>query len=312
MKYISRLTALLLAMALMITSAGAELTLDGLTQDQLDALYTAASDETEEMSVTGVLGATEEFTSTDATAWADLGYTLQWYAVDAEGTKSILSGLNTDAITVTYTMEAQRFTCIATDGDGLEYASPVYSVQAQTDDIEAYLDYLYYEDQFYTDSGDVDTLAVYNWMTGTWNVALAESTLAEAVVAAWWAENEASYFDPELLCSCVVSGAAASDACMLHPDDDHAVSCGWYSGSPVLELTAETDAAGDVVRYILTLTDEEGAQSVVAMTEKLDGVRHYFKDVASGLFVAWLYTDENGDQWIVPLTSENEETTPAQ
>lgn len=304
MKYISRLLALLLAMTLLWGSALAELTLDGLTQGQLDALYASVADETETLSVTGVLAATEAISGTEVQGWAAQGYALQWYTVDDEGARTALNGETADSLTVTYMLEVQQFVCIAVDGTGLEYVSPVYAVAAQTSDMEAYLDYLYYEDQFYTETDELDKQAVYNHLTGVWDVDVDGVNLATTIVAAWWAEQGQTWFDASLLCSCVVSGAAAGEACMLHPDADHDASCGWYEGAPVLKLTAETDESGSVVRYLLTAT-VDGESVVIAHTEMLDGVRHYFKDNATGLFVAWLQTDENGVQWIIPLESES-------
>lgn len=304
MKYISRYLALLLAMTLLWGSAQAELTLDGLTQGQLDALYASVAEETDAMSVTGVLYATEPFSSTETEGWAEQGYALQWYATDAEGNKTALSGETAEALTVTYTLEEQRFLCAAVDGNGLEYTSPLFVVLAQTSDMEAYLDYLYYEDRFYTENDELDKQAVYDHLTGAWNVDIDGENLADKVVAAWWAEKEQSWFDVSILCSCVVTGAVEGEACMLSPDAAHDPSCGWHVVTPALELTAETDENGSVIRYVLTAT-VEGETIVIAETEMLDGVHHYFKDVASGMFVAWLRTDENGVQWIVPLESEN-------
>ena len=67
---------------------------------------------------------------------------------------------------------------------------------------------------------------------------------------------------------------------------------------------AENTAADGSVYYTLNVT-RNGEITVVATTEMLDGVRHYFKDAATGLYVAWLRIDADGSMWIIPLESEN-------
>lgn len=306
MKYISRLTALLLALLMLLSSAVAEMSIDDLTQGQLDALYTSTGEDTYLYWEGGVLGDWFELSAfsdvTDKT-----GYTFQWYDQDGNAVAAT-SDAAPYTLTITYTLAEQSFYCIATDTDGVEYKSEINVINpAQTTDMDAYLTYLY-GDQFYDEDGNRIHQETYRVMHETWNVAVTGGILAQIVHAAWQAEQGTTYYDHELFCSCVSSGTSTEDFCMLSPDAEHDVSCGWYNGSPVLELTAETDDAGNVVRYVLSMTDENGDTVIIAVTEMLDGVHHYFKDVNSGLYVAWLRTDENGDQWIVPLTSENEDT----
>lgn len=230
MKYISRFAALLMALLMVVGNAGAEMPLDGLTQNELDWLYLAASD-AEDMYLTGVLGVTESFNSSDAEAWQNLGYALQWYVIDTNGERIALPGETGTSINITYTMTEQRFVCVATDEQG-EELSPMYVVQAQTEVVEDYLVILYgdYDELCYILEAPIDAYAAaaWQWMQ-TWNVTLEDgSNLAEKVLDAWLAERTDEYFEPQLLCSCVVDGLVEASTPVLHPSAQHAESCGWY------------------------------------------------------------------------------------
>ena len=305
MKYISRLTALLLALLMLISSAGAEMSIDDLTMGELDALYTSTDEDTYINWDGGVLDDWFELAAFSNVS-DKTGYTFQWYDQDGNA----VTGLSEDEpykMIVHYTLTEQRFYCLATDGNGNTFKSEVNVIApAQTTDMDAYLTYLY-GDAFYDEEGNRNHHETYRVMHETWNVAVDGGNLAHLVADAWQAESSTDYYDHELLCSCVLTGAVSADFCVLAPDAEHAPSCGWYHGSPVLELTAETDAAGNVVRYILSV-EEDGEVRIIAETEMLDGVYHYFKDVSSGLFVAWLRIDADGSMWIVPLESENQNT----
>lgn len=309
MKYISRLMALLLAMTLLIGSASAEFTLDGLTETQLLALYQATSEEYEyDYLEADVLGYDVVLSVEDGENLAANGYAFQWYQLTEaeEGyTHTALAGETGYTCERTYPLNEEKYYCAYTDAAGNEYMTKVFVLTAQTDDLDAYIDTLYtcYDEMVYVDElplADYAAVAC-KWMNETWNVLLADgSNLAQLVRDYWYTDP---YIEMELLCSCVVSGAVESDACILSPAADHAGGCGWYTGSPVLELSEETDADGNVF-YTLSVT-VDGETNVIATTELLDGVHHYFKDATTGIFVAWLYTDEDGVHWIVPLESEN-------
>lgn len=297
MKYISRLTALLLAMMMIVSDAGA-LTVNDLTQGTMDAMYTAVSGEQEEMAVTGVLGESETLTSTNATTWAGEGYALQWYAVNAEGERTALTGETNDALTVTYLLAEQRFVCVATDSNGNVYAeTPVYVVAAQTDDMEEYLLFLYDYAGFYTDSGDVDAVAVYNFMHQNWNIAVEDSMLAANVVAAWWTEKDDSWFNNALLCSCVVTEAAEADFCMLHPYEAHVDTCGWYQDATVLQdETTGITVTGDIPAGVsLQVTAATGPMPEID-TRHFNALRNY--PIITGFNITLL--DEDGSEYIVP------------
>lgn len=307
MKYISRFAALLMVLMMVVGNAGAEMPLDGLTQNELDWLYLAASD-AEDMYLTGVLGVTESFNSSDAEAWQNLGYALQWYVIDTNGERIALPGETGPSINITYTMTEQQFVCVATDEQG-EELSPLYVVQAQTEDLEAYLGYLF--DNAMDETGCYIQNMVYQYLTDTWNVENADGNLGARVVAEWQAEWRDSdlYFD--MMCSCVVDGLIAADHCVLAPDAKHDPSCMWYKGTAALNLKEGTDETGKP-SYTLYIT-VNSEDIVLAVSEMLDGQHHYFRDVRqgeAGLYVAWLYIDDEGNPWLMPLESERE--TPAQ
>ncbi len=303
MKYISRFAALLMALMMMVGNAGAEMSLDGLTQNELDWLYLAASD-AEDMYLTGVLGVAESFRSEDAEAWENLGYALQWYLIDANGERVALPGETGSAIDITYAMTEQRFVCMATDEQG-EEPSPVYVVQAQMEDLEAYLGYLF--DNAIDEDGCYIQNMVYQYLTDTWNVETDDGNLGARVVAEWranWSDSDL-YFD--MMCTCVVDGLVAADHCVLAPDAEHDPSCLWYKGAAMLQLEEGTDATGKP-SYTLYIT-VNNEDIVLAVSEMLDGQNHYFRDVRqgeAGLYVAWLYIDDEGNPWLMPLESSRE------
>ncbi len=305
MKYISRFAALLMALLMVVGNAGAEMPLDGLTQNELNWLYLAASD-AEDMYLTGVLGVTESFRSEDAEAWKNLGYALQWYLIDTNGERIILPGETDTSLTVTYTMTEQRFVCVATDA---QEDTPVYVVQAQTENLEDYLGYLF--DNAIDEDGCYIQNMVYQYLTDTWNIETDNGNLGARVVAEWQAEWRDSELCFDMICSCVVDGLVAADHCVLAPDAKHDPSCMWYKGEAMLQLKEGADATGkpSYTLYI-TVNDED---IVLAVSEMLDGQHHYFRDVRqgeAGLYVAWLYIDDEGNPWLMPLESERE--TPAQ
>ena len=254
-----------------------------------------------------VLGFTTELSVHKYEDLAAQGYTCQWYQLilsDAGEQYIALEGETGQRLNVTYPLREERYYCIYKAVDGSEKMSDVFVIVAQTTDMDAYLSVLY-EDQFWNADDTFNTRAIYDHMNTVWNVEVNGVNLAEKVVQAWWAEKQLApdQFDLSLLCSCVVTGAAASDFCMLAPGAGHVGTCGWYSASPTLALEEKTNSDGSHY-YTLSMT-VNGETTVVATTEMLDGVHHYFKDAKTGIFVAWLYTDETGEQWIVPLKSEN-------
>nr|MBR4279681.1 hypothetical protein [Clostridia bacterium] len=308
MKYISRLTALLLAMMLLAGCAAAEMSLEGLTMNELDWLYLAASD-AEDLRVTDVLGATSPLTSEDAAAWQNLGCTLQWYALDTDGSRQLLPGETGTSLEITYTLAEQRFVCVATDATDVEHPSPVYIAQALTDDMEAYLTVLYtefyylyeipsYDDEDY--SIDSYAAAAWQWMQ-TWNVTLADgSNLAENVLNAWWAEKTSESFENRWLCSCVITNAAASDFCILSSGADHVGTCGWHTAKVVLTdeetgIMVKGDIPADVT---LSVTDAAGPMPEIDVRH-FNALRNY--PLITSYNITLLNAD--GSEYAVPAGS---------
>ena len=170
--------------------------------------------------------------------------------------------------------------------------------------MEDYLDALYgsYNDLYYVPGAPLDDYmaAAYTWMQ-TWNVTLADGTNLAEKVHAYWMNDP---IPEELLCSCAGEDAAF---CINSPDVEHPKTCGRYTGTPVPKPDKDTDANGNP-SYTLYIT-VNAEDIVLAVSEMLDGQHHYFRDVRegeAGLYVAWLYIDENGDPWLMPLESERE------
>lgn len=303
MKYISRLTALLLAMGLLLCSAASALTLDDLTEDQLAGLYQSAAATATVTTRTDVLGWKTALSVENGESLAAAGTTFQWYEIVGEE-KTEITGATAYSLDVTYTLEEKQYQCFFTDVQGNAYQSDVFSVVAQTDNLDDYLNALYseYEERYYIPCVPLDAYieAAYTWMQ-TWNVALADGTnLAENVHAYWQADP----YPAELLCSCADENAAF---CINGPDAEHPKTCGWYTGTPVLKLEEDIDENGNT-SYTLYIT-VNAEDVVLAVSEMLDGQHHYFRDVREGelgLYVAWLYIDDEGTPWLMPLESERE------
>ena len=302
MKYISRFAALLMALVMLGSSAGA-ITLDTLTEDQLVGLYQAAAQNASVTYMTDVLGWTTTLSVETGESLAGSGMTFQWYEI-IDGNSAAIEGATSYTYEVTYTLEEKQYQCLFTDMEKNTYQSNIFSITAQTDDLYEYYSVLYteYENLYWIPCEPLDAYieAAYNWMQ-IWNVILADgSNLAENVLAYWM-----EYPDPlELLCNC---SSEEADFCVNAPDAAHPKTCGWYTGAPVIKLGENED--GSYTLYAMV-----NAQEVeLAVSEMLDGQHHYFRDVRqgeAGLYVAWLYIDDEGNPWLMPLESERE--TPAQ
>lgn len=258
MKYISRITALLLALMMLTPTFASALTLDTATQSDLEKLYEAANSVPEYWTA-GLLGDWTGISTFGNLANKDL-YTFQWYD---EAGNPLDSFEEPTVLRVANTMEEQKFYCVATDATGNQLTSPMIVLSAA--DISNAEDYLalLYEERFLDVFGSVNTLTVYRLMTETWNVTMADgSNLAEKVLALWWAEREESYFDPYLLCSCAITGAVESEECVLHPNSaHHAENCSWKQE----EITANVDVSKpdsllDVTSVTLAAVAHENVQ----------------------------------------------------
>ena len=301
MKYISRFAALLMALMLLVGSAGA-LTLDNLTEDELAGLYQAAAENASVTYMTDVLGWTATPSVENGESLAASGMTFQWYEI-IDGNRAAIEGATSYAYEVTFTLEEKRYQCLFYDEQGNAYQSNVFVVCAQTIDLYEYCMTLYtdYDNLYWTPCAPLDAYmeAAYNWMQ-TWNVTLADgSNLAENVLAYWMEYPDTQ----DLLRSCAGEDA---EFCINSPDAAHPKTCGWYTGTPVIKLGENEDGS-------YTLYTMVNAQEVVlAVSELMDG-HHYFRDVRegeAGLYVAWLYIDDEGNPWLMPL--ESQRATPAE
>ncbi len=240
MKYISRITALLLALMMLTPTFASALTLENATQSDLDIMYQAASEDEYYYVDAGLLGAW-----TKPVAFANLAdkenYTFQWY--DAQG-NTVDSYEEPWKMCTTNTMAEQRFYCIATPvtGTGEALKSAIFVVPpADIGFADDYLNYLYYTEDFIDVFGAADTLTLYRLMTEDWNVSMPDgANLAQSILELWWSEREESYFDAYMFCSCVITGAVDSTYCILHPNSDlHVDGCTWKQ----YEITADVDVS---------------------------------------------------------------------
>ncbi|MBE5809957.1 MAG: hypothetical protein E7318_03375 [Clostridiales bacterium] len=242
-----------------------------------------------------------------------------------------------NAIECTVTIEPHTYEChVMLPGQ----TTPVvytYYVVAQTTAFEQYVSMLATEyDYVWAEYGMFEEYAdcAFEYMSETWNLTItpedgsAEYNLAEAVLSYWYQTTEPNtWLYSELLCSCVANGKADSEYCVLpYGDLRHAVDCQWYTGSPLVSLAAETDDNGDTY-YVLYmyLKDEYGffteeieviATSVLMQKDENSKAYHYFQDINTDWYVAYLHEEINDDgtvtQWIIPLPSEKDlEETPA-
>ena len=107
----------------------------------------------------------------------------------------------------------------------------------------------------------------------------------------------------KLLCTCFFTDDAG-DLLLVSPGTEHNTDCPWYADPPVTSAVVPmTNPRGSVESYSLVLTNTSGQLATAATTTCLDGMYHYFRDEQTGMYVAYLHFDENGQPWIVPLTS---------
>ena len=292
MKYISRLTALLVALLVLCANiAGAEegsVDSSALTEDQLASWYALTAEGTTQPIDADILGFPFTLTAYGDVTEEDLAdYTFQWFnAITGEA----IEGATTTSLSGTCSLTEQEYYCLATaeDGTTLAYDTFVIPVALTSDeDMESYLAILYwgldsYEPwEFVNEFALYDTMKIYQCMTETWNVTLSDgSNLAEKVLAAWWAERELDDFDNELLCSCVIGGSVASDAFILDPGSiAHVSTCGWARDSVTTSMDISTPDNLD-----------EGA--TVTLTAPVNDANYYF-------WQKYTYNETTGEwEWV--------------
>ena len=300
MKYISRITALLLALMMLTPTFASAITVGTATQSDLDKLYQAASSDETVYINAGLLGDWSELSAFGTLADKEL-YTFQWY--DQSG--MVLACYEEPTVVrVANTVEEQEFYCVATDATGNQLTSPTFVLSAaDISDVEAYLDLLY-DYRFLDALSVVDTLSIYGLMTDTWDITLADgSNLAESILNLWWSERDYEGFDPYLLCSCVITGAVESDDCVLHPNSNlHADGCCWKQE----EITSNVDVSTPesllkVSVVILAAAEHENVDNY--------GWENYVVDIANA-GMRWEVVDYVLDTnlYTVPITKESIQT----
>ena len=301
MKYISRITALLLVLVMLTPTFASALTLSTATQGDLDKLYQEASEDTVIYGIPGLLGDWSELSAFGNLAAKDL-YSFQWFNEDGE----ILPCFNDPwVVRVANTMEEQKFYCVATDATGNELVSPVYVVPAaDISDPNLYVNWIW-DTAYFTDTfGAADTLTIYQALTVTWNVLRDDgSNLAEEIVKQWWSDREETYFDPYLLCSCVVSGAVAADECVLHPNSDlHVNGCSWKQP----EISANVDVS--TPESLLTLTSVVLAAEERADVDSYAWQNYVYDPATAGMRWAILNYVQDTNLYTIQINKESIQT----
>ena len=256
MKYISRLTALLVALLVLCANiAGAEegsVDSSALTEDQLASWYALTAEGTTVTIDGDVLGWEVTLPGFGSLTEEDLAsHSLQWWNAV---TSMPIEGETANEMTVTWTMEEQQYYCIATDASGNESKSDIFVVAAaQTTDYEQYLSALAscYDDDDYALYRKYD---IYEYMTETWNITLSDGTnLAQNVIDLWWSTWSEDALDADMLCLCVVNNLKTSEYCMLSPGADHDSTCGWAKLSTITDTDiSKPDKLLGVESIILT------------------------------------------------------------
>lgn len=287
MKYISRLTALLLAVMLMVSSAGA-MSVDDLTLGTMNMLYESVSEDAYTNLEAGVLG--EEY---ELEAFADMTnkalYSFQWYDVDGN---ALPSADNPWCMNATVTMEEQQFYCVATDADNVSLKSAIMVLPAaQTTELDEYVGYLS-SVALDNDTGLYNKEQIYYFLTNTWNVDSNGINLGAGVVSEWrneWSDSE-WYFD--MMCTCVVDGKVEADTCVLYPGTSlHAEGCEWAGEGEVIEP--------DIPQPPLYYGDPQGNQYIASAeyTLPMNGGRAVILPKGSRAFINAEAAD--GAQWQV-------------
>ena len=238
------------------------------------------------------------------------GTSYMWYKM-VDGADVEIPGETDSQFTTVVTEEETYYRCAITNGEGVATAShKTYAVRMQTTVMADYLALLLSKQYEVEELAEYAPMAEY-YINDLWDIVVGQDeagndlTLSTLVLEFWNQIVEEGYYD-EILCSCVLKDPAAhpDHKYMLSWDDIHDPSCLWYHG---VSLTLEMVGEGTEVSYQLVMTDAQGNPIVVATTKMLDGVYHYFQDVKSKLFVAYLHEVTNPDgtksQWIVPLPS---------
>ena len=258
------------------------------------------------------------------------GATYKWYELmaneDGSGTEEvILEGETQSILECVVSLEPRTYVLKETlSGQDTVYT---YEVVAQTTALGSYVNYMLTVYWDYFDTGmsfEEYTEWAYDYVTNVLDVDIQHTedseafNLGEAVVSFWNQSEYGKAMYPDLLCACGVIGAIDTpDVLMLPYEGEHDMECFWYHGAPAVKLMEEAD--GSYSLYIDPVDENGfwiGYADVIATSQMLDGKYHYFQDVTTGWYVAYLHEEINEDgtvtQWIIPLPSEKDiEETPA-
>ena len=220
------------------------------------------------------------------------GYTFRW--VDGEG-NILAPAANPWELTVTAAYEAKTYRCDAILNNQV-VSSQGYVIESQTEELDDYVAFLW---DFYTWEGDTEVLdkaSVYAWMTGPWNIRLADGTnLAENVLKCWAEAWQADSAD--LLCTCVLNGLKHSEHCLLAPDALHAVECPWAGEMTVVENAATgITVTGDIPEGVtLAVTAATGPMPEIDLTHfDITGIYPLMRSYNITLL------NEDGSKYVVP------------
>lgn len=220
------------------------------------------------------------------------GYTFRW--VDGEG-NILAPAANPWELAVTAAYEAKTYRCDAILNNQV-VSSQGYVIESQTEELDDYVAFLW---DFYTWEGDTEVLdkaSVYAWMTGPWNIRLADGTnLAENVLKCWAEAWQADSAD--LLCTCVLNGVKHSEHCLLAPDALHAVECPWAGEMNVVENAATgITVTGDIPEGVtLAVTAATGPMPEIDLTHfDITGIYPLMRSYNITLL------NEDGSKYVVP------------
>lgn len=257
MKYISRITALLLVLMMLTPTFASALTLENATQSDLDIMYQAVAGYSY---LEDSLGFKTAIFFEGADKLAAKGYTFQWYEILEDAPDREIVGATNYSYPTEFTLDPKQYYCIYADSDGIEYMSNIFVVAASATDMELYLDTLF--SLFNDDFGVFDTLKIYEYMTDTWNVQLSTGeNLAKKVMDYWWADWSAENGDCDMLCTCVVSGKVENEYVILHPSSGaHDSNCYWAKDPITASSDVSTpDKLQEGQTIVLTTPDEHAS-----------------------------------------------------
>ena len=300
MKYISRITALLLALMMLTPTFASAITVGTATQSDLDALYEVAANQ-DGAHLEGLVGKELPMSVSEQNA-----HDFQWYQVitnaDGSVTEVAIANATTADFVAVYQAETYAYFCQYLD-ERNEMQRTAYTILEPTRDLDYYVAELSWSDDFLSPETDVwNTEAMYQHLSTVWNVTLDGANLAESIVAYWWNNGEVYETEVGMLCSCVVSGKVQDSWCMLHPSSNlHADDCGWAKDAIMSSMDVSTpekllELDGQTIKLIAPVA---GADDY--------NWQYYAYDEDRGVW-AWNSIDASGDTLELLVTTSTIQT----